>query len=105
MTAAHTSASSSLERSLAIVGLLTIGGFITFIVTIVLASVGVSFLASGVGVFIAGLMGLTGNLQMDDPPIVAVVIGPPLAAAGVLALAGLFGYFWVAIKIVRKVVG
>lgn len=105
MTAVRTSASSSLERSLAVVGLLTVGGFITFIVTIVLGSVGVSFLASGIGVFAAGVMALTGNLQMDDPPLVAVVIGPPLAAAGMLALAGLFGYFWAAIKVVRKVVG
>ena len=104
MTAVHPSASSSLERSLAIIGLLTIGGFITFIVTIVLGSVGVSFLASGMGVFVAGVMGLTGNLQMDAPPIVAVVIGLPLAAAGMLALAGLFGYFWVAIRVVRRVI-
>ena len=105
MTALQTSASSSLERSLAVIGLLTVGGFITFIVTIVLGSIGVSFLASGIGVFVAGVLGLTGNLPMDDPPILAVVIGPPLAAAGMLALAGLFGYFWVAIKVVRKVVG
>ena len=105
MTALQTSASSSLERSLAVIGLLTVGGFITFIVTIVLGSIGVSFLASGIGVFVAGVMGLTGNLQMDGPPVLAVVIGPPLAAAGMLALAGLFGYFWVAIKVVRRVVG
>jgi hypothetical protein len=105
MTAVQASASSSLERSLAVIGLLTVGGFITFIVTIVLGSIGVSFLASGIGVFVAGVMGLTDNLQMDGPPVLAVVIGPPLAAAGMLALAGLFGYFWVAIKVVRRVVG
>lgn len=105
MTAVQASASSSLERSLAVIGLLTVGGFITFIVTIVLGSIGVSFLASGIGVFVAGVMGLTGNLQMDGPPVLAVVIGPPLAAAGMLTLAGLVGYFWVAIKVVRKVVG
>ena len=41
MTAVQASASSSLERSLAIIGLLTVGGFLTFLVTIVLGSIGV----------------------------------------------------------------
>jgi hypothetical protein len=105
MTAAQASASSSLERSLAIIGLLTVGGFLTFLVTIVLGSIGVSFLASGIGVFAAGVLGLTGNLQMNDPPLVAVLVGPPLAVAGMLALAGLFGYFCLAMKVVRRVIG
>ena len=105
MTAAQAPASSSLERLLAIIGLLTVGGFLTFLVTIVLGSIGVSLLASGIGVFAAGILGLTGNLQLNDPPLVAVIVGPPLAAAGMLALAGLFGYFWFAMKVVRRVTG
>jgi hypothetical protein len=62
-------------------------------------------LQSGIGVFVAGVMALTGNLQMNDPPILAVLIGPPLAAAGALALAALLGYFWLAIRVLRRVMG
>ena len=102
MTARQATASWSLERALAVIGLLTVGGFITFIVTIVLGSIGVSLLASGIGVFAAGVLGLTGHLEMNDPPLVAVLIGPPLAAGGVTALAVLAGYFWVGAMLVRK---
>ena len=64
---------------------------------------GVSFIASGVGVFIAGVMAAAGVVQMDEHPIYAILVGPPLAAAGVIALAVLVGYFWLAVKVTRKV--
>ena len=50
-----------------------------------------------------GINGRSGRLQMDDNPIKAILVGPPLAGAGVLALAALVGYFWLAVKVVRKV--
>ena len=40
---------------------------------------------------------------MDDNPIYAILVGPPLAGAGVMALATLVGYFWLAVKVTRKV--
>ena len=94
---------SPLTRPLALIGLLALGGLPTFVITIVLFSIGVSFVASGLGVFVAGIMAAAGVLQMDDNPIKAILIGPPLAGAGVIALAGLVGYFWLAVKITRKV--
>jgi hypothetical protein len=90
-------------RLLAIIGLLAIGGLPTFVITIVLISVGVSFLASGLGVFVAGLMATADVLPMDDHPIKAILVGPPLAAMGLVALAALVGYFWLAVKVTRRV--
>ena len=101
MTTAATA--GTLTRPLALVGLLALGGLPTFVITVVLVSIGVSFLASGVGVFVAGVMAAAGVVQMDDNPIKAILVGPPLAGAGVVALAALFGYFWLAVKVVRKV--
>jgi hypothetical protein len=94
---------STLTRPLALIGLLALGGLPTFVITIVLLSIGVSFVVSGVGVFVAGVMAAAGVLQMDDHPIKAILVGPPLAATGVIALAVLLGYFWLAVKITRKV--
>jgi hypothetical protein len=94
---------SPLTRSLALVGLLALGGLPTFVIAIVLVSIGVSFLVSGLGVFVAGVMAAAGVLQMDDDPIKAILVGPPLAATGVIALAALAGYFWLAVKVVRRV--
>ena len=94
---------SHLTRPLALVGLLAIGGLPTFVITIVLVSVGVSFIASGLGVFVAGIMAAAGVLQMDEDPIKAILVGPPLVLVGAVALAGLVGYFWLAVKVTRKV--
>jgi hypothetical protein len=95
--------SSPLTRLLALFGLLAIGGLPTFIIVIVLGSVGVSFVASGLAVFVAGIMAAAGILPMDEHPIYAILVGPPLAVAGVVALAALAGYFWLAVKVTRRV--
>jgi hypothetical protein len=104
MTSAHAATGShSVERLFAFFGLLAIGTFPTFLITVVLGSIGVSFMASGAAVFVAGVLGLAGVVQLNDPPIYAVIVGPPLAVVGAFALAGLIGYFWLASKVVRKV--
>jgi hypothetical protein len=41
---------------------------------------------------------------VDDHPIKAVLVGPPLAGAGVIALAAQGGYFWLAVKVTRKAI-
>ncbi len=97
--------SGSLERFLVWVGLLTLGGILTFFVTIILGSIGVSFLVSGTAVFGAGVLDLSGAVDMGDSPIKAILVGPPLAAAGTFALAGLLVYFWMAFKVVKRLAG
>ena len=94
---------SPLTRPLALIGLLAIGGLPTFVITVVLGSIGVSFVASGLGVFVAGVMAAAGMFQMDDNPIMAILVGPPLVGMGVIALTALVGYFWLAWKVTRKV--
>jgi hypothetical protein len=95
--------SSSVSRLFALIGLLALGGLPTFIITVVLGSVGVSFVASGVALFVAGMMAAGGFVSMDQHPIYAILVGPPLAAAGVMALAVLMGYFWLAVRVTRNV--
>ena len=92
-----------LNNLLAVIGLLAVGGLPTFVIAIVLGSIGVSFIASGLAVFVAGVLAAAGVLPMDDDPIKAILVGPPLAGAGVIALAALVGYFWLAVKVTRKV--
>jgi hypothetical protein len=94
---------SPFTRPLALIGLLAIGGLPTFIISIVLFSIGVSFLASGLGVFVAGVMATAGFFEMDDNPIMAILVGPPLVLVGTVALAALAGYFWLAVKVTRRV--
>ena len=93
----------SLTSLLALLGLLAVGGLPTFVIATVLGSIGVSFVASGFAVFVAGLMGAAGVLPMDQHPIYAILVGPPLAGTGVMALAALAAYFWLAVKVTRKV--
>ena len=96
-------AAGHMTRPLALIGLLVVGGLPTFVITIVLFSIGISFVASGLGVFVAGVMAVGGVLEMDDNPIKAILVGPPLVVMGVIALAALVGYFWLAWKVTRKV--
>ena len=92
-----------LNNVLAVIGLLAIGGLPTFAIAIVLGSIGVSFIVSGLAVFVAGVLAAAGVLPIDDHPIKAILVGPPLAGAGVIALGALVGYFWLAVKVTRKV--
>src|SRR5262245_50201394 len=96
---------TSAERLLAFAGLLAIGGLPTFVITITLFAIAVSFIGSGIGVFVAGVLTLSGALppemQMRDSPVIAIVIGPILLGAGVTAAAALVFYFWLATKAVR----
>jgi hypothetical protein len=92
-----------LNNLLGVIGLLAVGGLPTFVIAIVLGSIGVSFIASGLAVFVAGVLAAAGVMPMDDDPIKAILVGPPLAGAGVIALVALVGYFWLAVKVTRKV--
>jgi uncharacterized membrane protein len=94
-------------RWLRIVGLIGLGSIPTFVICVVLGSIGLSFSLSGVLVFVAGVASYTGDLpywmEMDAPPWVALAIGPPLTLLGLLALAGLVAYVRFVARIVRQV--
>ena len=94
-------------RWLRVVGLIALGSLPTFIICVVLGSIGLSLSLSGVVVFVAGVAAYSGDLpgwvQMDAPPWVAVVLGPPLMLIGLLALAGLVVYVRFVARIVRRV--
>lgn len=94
-------------RWLRVVGLIALVSLPTFIICVVLGSIGISFSLSGVAVFVAGIAAYTGDLpdwmQMDAPPWVAVAVGPPLALIGLLAFAGLVAYVRFVARVVRRV--
>ena len=96
------------DRWLRIVGLLALGSLPTFIIVVVLASVGVSLSASGIIVFVAGIVSATGDLppwvNMDVPSWVAMVLGPVVTGVGVLAIWGLIAYLKLLVRVVRRVV-
>ena len=79
---------SRFRRFLALTGLIAIGSIPTFIVIVVLGSIGVSFIAAGLAVFVAGIAAsadwLPGYVTMDVPPWVAILIGPIIGYSEVL---------------------
>lgn len=87
---------SRTSRFLKIAGLVVIGSIPTLVIVVVLAAVGVAFSASGVAVLAAGVVAAAGELppwlQMDIPPIFAILLGPVMTAVGILALVGLVFY-------------
>ena len=96
------------DRWLKIVGLLAVGSLPTLIIVVTLSSVGVSFAASGILVFIAGIVKASGEaptwLTMDVPPWVAMgFVGPALTALGVAALWGLVAYLKFLVHLVKRV--
>ncbi|HKW01500.1 MAG TPA: DUF1700 domain-containing protein [Vicinamibacterales bacterium] len=97
-----------LRRFLALAGLIAIGSIPTFIVIVVLGSIGVSFVAAGVAVFVAGIAAsadwLPAYVTMDVPPWVAVLVGPVMGILGGAALVGLVAYVRFTARLVRKVV-
>ncbi|HUL74095.1 MAG TPA: DUF1700 domain-containing protein [Vicinamibacterales bacterium] len=95
-------------RFLKLAGLIAVGSLPTFIVVVVLGSIGVSFTAAGIVVFLAGILAAFGALPnyvtMDTAPWVAVLIGPAVAILGALALVLLVWYVKFTARLVRRVV-
>ena len=81
---------------LAVAGLLALTSIPTLVITVTLFSIGISFIISGVAVFVAGIMGIAGALpswvHMDVSPHLAIAVGPPLFVLGVVAIIGLVWY-------------
>ncbi len=96
------------RRFLMLTGLLAIGSLPTFVIVVVLGSIGIAFIAAGVAVFAAGILASAGlfpnNVTVDVEPWVAVLIGPALSGVGVAALVGLVAYIRFTARLVRRVV-
>jgi uncharacterized membrane protein len=97
----------ALERFFKIIGLIAIGGIPTIVIMAVLGSIGISFVASGVAVFIVGLLEATHihlpGVSMDVPPIFAIVGGPVLFVLGIVAVIGLVAYTRFLFRTIRRV--
>ena len=95
------------DRFLRVLGLVAVGSIPTLVIVVTLVAIGVSFLASGVAVFVAGVLGVAGHLpywvQMDVDPVLAIIAGPPLAIVGVAAIVALVWYVKFAARMVRTV--
>jgi len=89
-------------------GLIAIGSIPTFVVVVVLGAIGVSFIAAGLAVFVAGIAAsaewLPGYVTMDVEPWVAILIGPIMGILGGAALVGLVAYVRFMARLVRRVV-
>ena len=96
------------RRFLALTGLIAIGSIPTFVVIVVLGSIGISFVAAGLAVFVAGIAAsadwLPASITLDAPPWVAVLVGPIMGILGGAALVGLVAYVRFAARLVRRVV-
>lgn len=95
---------SAFQRFFALAGILALTSIPTLVIVVTLGAVGISFVASGLAVFAAGIIDLLGiSLPfVEDPitdvhPAVAVAIGPVLVVLGAAALTGLSKYLrWLA---------
>jgi uncharacterized membrane protein len=99
---------SRFRRFLALTGLIAIGSIPTFVVIVVLGSIGVTFIVAGLAVFVAGIAAsadlLPGYVTMDAPAWVAVLVGPVMGILGGAALVGLVAYVRFTARLIRRVV-
>ena len=97
-----------LRRFFMLTGLIAVGSVPTFVVVVVLGSIGLTFIASGLIVFCAGILASTGwlpnNVSVDVAPWIAVLVGPAMSLLGVAALAGLVAYVRFTARLVRRVI-
>jgi uncharacterized membrane protein len=92
--------------TLAVAGLFAVGGLPTFVVTIVLGTVGATFVLTGLALLMAGLATLSGLIPpgtgIQDSPLGAVIVGPVFMIVGALSIALLGWLLWVATRTVRR---
>lgn len=96
------------DRWLRIIGLLTLGSIPTLVIVVTLGAIGVSFAASGVAVFGAGIIAASGGvpswIKLGMAPWAAIALGPPLTGLGIAALWALKAYLRFLVRAVRRVV-
>ncbi len=96
------------DRWLKIMGLLALGSLPTFIIVIVLGTIGLSFTVTGVALVAAGIADSAGALPVwvrsDIAPWLAVVSGVALTILGLLSSWGTIAYLRFVGRLVRRVV-
>ena len=97
---------SRADRYLRLFGLVAIGSIPTFVIVVVLGTFFVAFTASGLAVFVAGLLDAFGSLptwvHSDVQPWVTVGLGPILAAVGIASGWLLVLYVRLVARVVRR---
>jgi uncharacterized membrane protein len=97
----------SIETTLKVIGLVALGSIPTIVIVSTLGSIGVSFIASGIVVFIVGIWAFVAPLpswvNLSVHPIWAVLLGPVMLVVGGLALQGLAWYVRLLARAVRAV--
>ena len=90
------------DRWLRLIGLLAVASLPSFILIVVLGSLGLSFTVAGAAIFGAGVLTMAGVTGiMDAPPFVGVLGGPPLAFLGIACLGALYYYLRFLIRLSR----
>jgi hypothetical protein len=96
---------SAAGRWFRVVGLIVALSIPTLVAVSTLGSVGISFVASGVGTFVIGLLEAIGVFPwvglIDLPPIVSIVLGPAMVFVGLIALVALRFYVRFVVRAVR----
>ena len=90
---------SGFQRFVALAGLLALTSIPTLVIVVTLGAVGISFIASGFAVFVAGVVDAAGiSLPFVDSPVsdvhpaLAIAIGPVLFVVGMVSMWGLWKY-------------
>jgi uncharacterized membrane protein len=102
---------SGFQRFFALAGILALTSIPTLVVVVTLGAVGLSFVASGLAVFGAGIVDTVGiglpfvdGPASDVHPAIAVAIGPILCVLGAAALWGLWKYLqWLGLTISKAI--
>lgn len=97
-----------IRRGLGLAGLVVFGSLPTVLLTSVLGSIGVAFLAAGPALFAAGVCGLFGVslapvVQTDLKPWQSILLGPAMGAVGALCLWLMYRYLRWMVCILRLV--
>jgi len=96
------------DRWLKILGLLALGSLPTFIIVIVLGTIGLSFTLTGIALVAAGIADSAGALPIwvrnDLEPWLAIVAGVALTILGLLSSWGTIAYLRFVVRLVRRVV-
>jgi uncharacterized membrane protein len=100
-------AQSSSDRWLKVIGLLAIGSLPTFIIVIVLGTIGLSFTLTGIGLMLAGIGDYAGALphwvHTETEPWFEIIIGIALLILGLLSSWATYGYLRFVVRVVKRV--
>jgi len=81
-----------IDRALTVIGLLTVASLPSFIIVVVLGSVGVALTAAGAGVFVGGIAAIVRPDLVPDltvSPWLCLVLGPAIVVPGIAAFVAL----------------